>query len=219
MRAELIKRASGFPAGGEQSVGDDAADHLADDRLLASRILAGDDDAFAEVVRAHHRHVVRIAGRFFRHTDVIEEIAQEVFVKAYSAMARYKGEVPLAHWLARITINACYDQLRRRRARPEVGFSQLGSDPRERYGTGVPFEGHDGSGHWQREEARLDAERLLAKLLPADRVVLTLMVLEGLTVAEVGALTGWSAANVKIRAFRARNRLRSLVAGVGKVRR
>ncbi|MBZ5587455.1 MAG: RNA polymerase sigma factor [Acidobacteriia bacterium] len=216
MRAELIQRASSFPAGGEQSVGDDTAGHLAHDRLLASRILAGDDDAFAEVVHAHRRRVVRIAGRFFRRTDVIEDIAQEVFVKAFSAMAGYKGEVPLAHWLSRITVNACYDQLRRQRTRPEISFSRLDPDPRERSGAGAPGEGHDASVHWQREEARLDAERLLAKLPPADRVVLTLMVLEGLTVAEVGQLTGWSAANVKIRAFRARNRLRALIAEGGK---
>jgi RNA polymerase sigma-70 factor (ECF subfamily) len=77
----------------------------------------------------------------------------------------------------------------------------------------VPFEGNDASVHWQREEARLDAEKVLAKVSPPDRLVLTLMVLEGMTVAEVAALTGWSVANVKIRAFRARNRIRKLMVG------
>ena len=194
-------------------MGDDTADHLASDRLLASRVVSGDDEAFGEVVRANQRQVVRIAGRFFRRADVIEDIAQEVFVKAYGAMAGYRGEVPLAHWLSRITVNACYDHLRRQRTRPEISFSQFGSDQRERHGGGAPFEGHDASVYWQREEARLDAEAILARLSPPDRIVLTLMVLEGLTVAEVAALTGWSGANVKIRAFRARNRVRKLMVG------
>jgi len=194
-------------------VGDDTMDHLASDRLLASRVVSGDDEAFGEVIRANQHQVVQIAGRFFRRADVIEDIAQEVFVKAYGAMAGYRGEVPLGHWLSRITVNACYDQLRRQRTRPEIAFSQLGSDPHEREGTGVPFEGNDASVHWQREEARLDAEKVLAKVSPPDRLVLTLMVLEGMTVAEVAALTGWSVANVKIRAFRARNRIRKLMVG------
>lgn len=192
---------------------DDTTDHLASDRLLASRVVSGDDEAFGNFVRANQRQVVRIAGRFFRRADLIEDIAQEVFVKAYGAMAGYRGEVPLAHWLSRITVNACYDQLRRQRTRPEISFSQLGSDPHEHNGTGALFEGHDASVHWQREEARLDAEKILAKVSPADRLVLTLMMLEGMTVAEVSALTGWSVANVKIRAFRARNRVRKLMVG------
>ncbi len=186
---------------------DDTADHLAGDRLLASRVLAGDDAAFEEVVRLNHAMVARIAGRFFRRADVIEEVAQEVFVKAYGAMPEYRGQVPISHWLSRIAVNACYDQLRRQRRRPEIGFSQL--DPG---GSGAAFEGDDAASHWRHEEARLDAERLLARVAAPDRLVLTLLVLEGMTVAEIAALTGWSVANVKIRAFRARNRIRKLLA-------
>ncbi len=188
---------------------DDAADHLAGDRLLASRILAGDDAAFEEVVRLNHPLVARIAGRFFRRPDVIEDVAQEVFVKAYGALPGYRGQVPLSHWLSRITVNACYDHLRRQRRRPEIGFSQMERERED--GGGGAFEGHDGSGHWRREEARLDAERILARVAAADRLVLTLLVLEGMTVSEVAALTGWSVANVKVRAFRARNRIRKLL--------
>jgi RNA polymerase sigma-70 factor (ECF subfamily) len=205
------RRFTGFAAGGEQSVRDDMADHLAGDRLLASRILAGDDGAFEEIVRAHHRRVVQIAGRFFRRTDLIEDIAQEVFVKAYGAVGGYRGEVPIGHWLSRITVNACYDQLRRQRARPEISFSQLGSPSDETAPHGGVGEGHAAMTYWQREEARIDAENLLSRVPAADRVVLTLLMLEGLTVAEIAALTGWSTANVKIRAFRARNRVRQLL--------
>lgn len=198
---------------------DDTADHLAGDRLLASRIVAGDADAFEEFVRANHSLVVRIAGRFFRRADVLDDIAQEVFVKAYGAMATYKGGVPVVRWLSRITVNACYDQLRRRRTRPEIAFSQLAPERDGAPHGGPPSEGDDGAVHWRHEEARIDAETLLAKVSPADRTVLTLLVLEGLTVAEVAALTGWSAANVKIRAYRARNRIRRLLADGARGRR
>ena len=211
VQAEPWRGSFGFPAGGEQLVRDETADHLAGDRLLASRAAGGDDAAFEQIVRSNHHLVVRVAGRFFRHADVIEDIAQEVFVKAYGAMAGYRGEVPIAHWLSRITVNACYDQLRRRRSRPEIGFSQLAHGQQDSADGGAAFEGHDASIHWQREEARLDAERILARVGVADRVVLTLLVLEGMTVAEVAALTGWSSANVKIRAFRARQRIRRLL--------
>ncbi len=214
MQTAVGQISTSFAAGGGRPVHDEIADRLVGDRLLASRILAGDDEAFEELVRANHARVVRIAGRFFRRPDVIEDVAQEVFVKAYAAMGGYRGEVPIGHWLSRITVNACYDQLRRQRVRPEIGFSQLGAD---RDGaTPLPGSPADraAAAPWPREEARIDAERLLARVSAADRVVLTLLVLEGLSVAEVAALTGWSAANVKIRAFRARNRLRKLL-GVG----
>ncbi|HVN74953.1 MAG TPA: sigma-70 family RNA polymerase sigma factor [Thermoanaerobaculaceae bacterium] len=190
---------------------DETADHLASDRLLASRAASGDDEAFEQIVRANHRLVVRIAGRFFRHADVVEDVAQEVFVRAYGALADYRGEVAIGHWLSRITVNACYDHLRRRRTRPEIAFSQLDRGQRDSPADAAPFEGDDASAYWRREEARLDAERILARVSVPDRVVLTLLTLEGMTVAEVAAVTGWSAANVKIRAFRARNRIRKLL--------
>ena len=205
--------AVGVWAGGEQRVVDDRIDQLVHDRKTVSRILSGDEDAFADVVCAHQRRLARIAGRFFRRTDAIEEIVQEAFVKAFTGMASYHGEVPLAHWLTRITVNACYDQLRRQRVRPEVGFSQLGGD-RDAFVASYVAPGGDGSAvQLHREEARLVAEQLLARLPAADRVVLTLTVLEGMSVTEVAAATGWSKANVKVRAFRARNRMRRLLAG------
>jgi len=194
-------------------VGDETADHLAGDRFLASRIVAGDSEAFGELVHANHTLVVRIAGRFFRRPDAIEDVAQEVFVKAYGAMARYKAEVPIGHWLSRIAVNACYDRLRRQRARPEIAFSQLGNEVDGADPVELAAKGQDAASFWRREEARIDAERMLSRVPAADRTVLTLLVLEGLTVAEVAALTGWSAANVKIRAFRARNRIRKLLEG------
>lgn len=185
---------------------------LVDDRRLAQRIVDGDDEAFEVLVRRHFGQVSRIASRFFRRPDVAEEIVQEVFVKAFTSMRTYRAEMPLEHWLSRITVNACYDQLRRSKRRPETLVSEIAEDAAEFY---ERLRGPDDgatSAYWQREEARLCAEELLGMLAPAERLVLTLMVLDDLSAAEVAKVTGWSIANVKVRAFRARARLRRLLA-------
>jgi RNA polymerase sigma-70 factor (ECF subfamily) len=172
---------------------------LEDDVRLVERIRGGDQGAFEELVRRAWPHVARVAGRFFRQPDVIDEISQEVFVKAFVALGSWEARVPLQHWLARIAVNACYDELRRRQrtAAPatRVPAPEPAGDPRV----------------WEREETRLWAGEVLARLPAAERLVLTLTVLEDLSVAEVAALTGWSKVNVKVRAFRARRRLRRLL--------
>lgn len=181
------------------------------DRRLAERIVSGDEAAFEEFVAQHYGRVARIAGRFFRRGEIAEEIHQEVFVKAYTAMAGYRAEMPLEHWVSRIAVNACYDQLRRARRRPETPVSQLCDDSGDLFER-LAAQSAAVDGFWRREDARLCAEQILDLLAPAERLVLTLMVLEDLTASEVAAVTGWSVANVKVRAFRARGRLRKLLA-------
>lgn len=178
------------------------------DRELAARILRGEEGAFEELVNRSHRQLARISGRFFRRPEIIEEITQEVFVKAFIGMSGYRAEMPIEHWLSRIAVNVCYDQLRRKKSRPEIAISQIADEPAEFFDRlRLPEKGE----YWERQDVRMYAEQLLAKLSPEERVVLTLMTLEDLSVAEISKLTGWSAANVKIRAFRARRRLRKIL--------
>jgi len=172
---------------------------LVADQNLAARVARGDEEAFEELVRRHHPRLSRIAGRFFRRPEIVEELVQEALVKAYTSMASYRGEMPLQHWLSKIAVNACYDQLRRQKARPEATVDtlvfQLASSP----------------SLVEAEDARICAEQILSRLAPEERLVLTLMVLEDLPVKDVARLTGWSVPNVKIRAFRARAKLRKIV--------
>jgi len=181
------------------------------DRALARRIAGGDGDAFEHLVRRHHPHVARIAGRFFRRPEIVEEIVQEAFVKALTGIAGYRGEMPLSHWLARITVNVCYDQLRRQKARPEISAPGQPDDAVGFFERLAAPEGSPDARFWEREESRLLSEQLLARLSPAERLVLTLTVLEELSTSEVAQRTGWSTANVKIRAFRARAKLRGMM--------
>lgn len=175
------------------------------DRDLVARALSGDGGAFEEVVTAHWAQVARIAGRFFRRPEAVEDVCQEVFVKAWGALPKWKGEVPLAHWLSRIAVNACYDELRRKR--PEGSLEAMAEGSPHALDRLLAGESPEDA-----EAARVTAAQLLARLAPAERLVLTLTVLEELPVKEVARLTGWSQTNVKVRAFRARARLRKSLA-------
>jgi RNA polymerase sigma-70 factor (ECF subfamily) len=173
------------------------------DGWLAASAASGDGEAFDELVRRHQPRLLKLAGRFFRRPEVVEEVVQEAFLKAYTSLDGFRGERPFGHWLTRITVNASYDQLRRQRARPETALDEasvldLLASP-------------DGS---ESELARITAEQLLTRLAPEERLVLTLTVLEELPVRDVARLTGWSIPNVKVRAFRARRKLRRALGGV-----
>lgn len=151
----------------------------------------GDRDAFARLVERHQQRVFRLAGRFFRRPEDVEEAAQDTFLTAWSKLSTYRARAPFEHWLTRVCLNTCYMRLRKEKKVEElpVHLPAPTTDP----------------------NARLDAERLLALLPAHDRFLLLMLHGEGWSIAEIAARTGWSQANVKVRAFRARRRLRQLV--------
>jgi RNA polymerase sigma-70 factor, ECF subfamily len=171
-------------------------DELPDGRLIQST-LAGDDEAFAELVRRHKRKVFGIAARFARNDAELNDICQEIFVKAYQKLTSFRGEAPFEHWLARIAVRSCYDFLRAtRRDRENV--------PLDGIEIGVQQDGNAGHAaellHWA-----------MAKLSADERLVITLLELEERSVRETADLTGWSESNVKVRAFRARQALKKIL--------
>src|SRR5829696_8569533 len=97
------------------------------DAELAARAREGDDDAFEELFRRHKRRVALIASRFFRRREQVEEVVQESFTKAFFALGEFGGgrDASFAAWLARITFNVCYDELRRQKRRPEGALEEL----------------------------------------------------------------------------------------------
>lgn len=158
------------------------------DLVAASR--RGDPDAFTELVRRNQARVFRLAGRIFRERHDVEDVAQETFLVAWRRLSTYQARAPFEHWLTRICLRCCYARLSAERRRegpmPEVEPRGPSHDP------SLP----------------IDLEKLLAKLSPADRLVLLLLDGEGWSVKEIAERVGWSVANVKVRAFRARHRLR-----------
>lgn len=172
------------------------------DEALVTATLEGRDDAFEELIRRHKRRVFGSASRFARDAHQLEDICQEVFVRAFRNLAKFRNEAPFHHWLARITTSACYDFLRReRKSREQVSLD--GSELQIR-DPGV--------------DAALSAGRArellawaLRQLSAEEQLILTLCEIEERPVREVAQCTGWSESNVKVRAFRARQNLKKLL--------
>lgn len=173
----------------------DAVPATADEesRLVAAT-RAGDSDAFAQLVRRHERRVFRLAGRFFRRPEDVEEVAQETFLTAWRKLGTYRGQAPFEHWLTRICLNCCYARLRSSRSTERPIFDEAA----------LPAPDHD-------PNAGLEVEKLLSSLSPTDRFILLLLDGEGWSVAEIADRLGWTRVNVKVRAHRARKKLRQLL--------
>jgi RNA polymerase sigma-70 factor (ECF subfamily) len=162
-------------------------------RLVADSV-SGDPDAFAALVRMHQRRVFRLVGRFFRRPEDIEDAAQDTFLTAWKKLATYRATAPFEHWLTRVCLNCCYEKLRKRK--PVELPLLLDGDP---------------AAPQAAPEAALEVERLLRTLPPRDRFILLLLDGEGWSVAEIAERLGWTRVNVKVRAHRARKKLRELL--------
>ncbi|HEY5885971.1 MAG TPA: RNA polymerase sigma factor [Pyrinomonadaceae bacterium] len=173
---------------------------------------AGNEDAFAEIVRRYSPRVFHFASRFFRQRSLVEEAAQEVFLKAFTQLGSYEGRGSMEGWLTRITTNTCLNLLRSAKRRPEMTVSDLSEDESgwlENKYSGVAEEEFKAA---ERSMVAADlAERVLDTMSPDDRLVLTLVDGEDVPVKEVAELTGWSESKVKVQAFRARKRMREAV--------
>jgi RNA polymerase sigma-70 factor, ECF subfamily len=173
-----------------------AIDEPTDERLIQSA-LAGDDEAFAELVRRHKRKVFGIAARFARNDHELDDICQEIFVKAYQKLKSFRGEAPFEHWVSRIAVHACYDFLRKtRHDRENVPLTAI------EIGVTDNVSPRDAAEILQWAMVRLSAD---------ERLVITLLELEEKSVRETAELTGWSESNVKVRAFRARQALKKIL--------
>ena len=186
-----------------------SADEMSEDEVV-TRTLAGDESAFELLVRRNSSRVFSIIGSFFRRRDMVEDIAQEVFAKAYFSLSTFTLGRSFEAWVAKIAVNACYDHLRAQRRRIEQQIPHESQDEDgwlELQMLEVARDRH-ASSERQRDAAEI-AERLLAKLEPEDRIVIVLMDRDGFSVKEVSEMTGWGQSKVKVRAFRARRALRA----------
>jgi RNA polymerase sigma-70 factor (ECF subfamily) len=179
---------------------------------LVARVNATDNDAFEELFNRHKRRVAMIAGRFFRQREQVEEIVQESFAKAYFALGDFSNqqENSFASWIARIAFNSCYDELRRLKRRPESSLTDISEDDSKWLNSQL----HAVSAAPNVESTIINrdlAEKLLDRLSPEDRLVLVMMDMEDMSVAEIAKLNNWSVSKVKVRAHRARTRLRKVL--------
>ncbi len=179
-----------------------------DDQLIAA-VLAGETADFAELAARYRDRVERLCQRFFTDREMVRDLSQESFFRAFTGLSSYRAEFPFIGWLRAIVANVCYDELRRRQRRPEELVADFSTAERtwvQLVSEATPEEIIDAAE--QRQEAHDLAHRLLDSLRPDDRMVTILKESEELSVSEIAETMGWSEAKVKIRAFRARQSMR-----------
>jgi RNA polymerase sigma-70 factor (ECF subfamily) len=167
------------------------------DRRDIAASLGGDEAAFARLIRRHEPAVAALAWRFTRDLAEREELVQDVFVEAYFGLDGFRGDAPLEHWLRRIATRVGYRFWKRRSQRGrEAPLADL--DPPAPPGETDPA------------AAGAAVQALLSRLPPPERLVLTLMYFDDCSVQEIAGRMGWSRAMVKMRAHRARRRLKAI---------
>jgi RNA polymerase sigma-70 factor (ECF subfamily) len=177
-----------------------------DDRELVRRAQGEDQEAFEELLRRHQHRVFAVAGGILRRREDVEDIAQQVFVKAYFSLKRFDQRAAFSTWLYKITVNECWDLLRKKKVRPLVYESDLSEEQAKQV---IAAEGKNSSGPdiSQRLEARQRVENLLEGLDERDRLMLILKEVEGFAVEEIAQVLDLNANTVKVRLFRARRRI------------
>lgn len=173
---------------------------------LLDAVRQGDESAAQELVAHFYPLVIRIVRTHSPRNEAEEDLAQEIFVKMFIRLEQYNAEAPFGHWLSRVAINTCRDHLRSKQRRPELRFADLSEEQAEWITCSLP-ETHVPNAA-ERTATRDLFDRLMEALPAEDQIVIRLQEMEGKSVLEIAEATGWSKSLVKIRAFRARAKLR-----------
>jgi RNA polymerase sigma-70 factor (ECF subfamily) len=185
-------------------------DESFDEQECLRRIAEGDEDAARELLRHFHSFVTRLVRSHLPRRMSEEDLTQMIFIKIFQNLDSYAGKVPLQHWISRVAVNTCLNELRAEKRRPEwrlADFDPETSAAIERLArTETDFASPD-----DERAARELLDRLLARLSPEDRLLVTLLHLEERSVEEIHRLTGWSRTAIKVRAFRARAKLKKML--------
>jgi RNA polymerase sigma-70 factor (ECF subfamily) len=175
------------------------------------RIRRGDAEAARRLVERCHPLVARLVRAHRSRTLSEDDLAQEVYLKMFARLDRYEARegIPFEHWLSRLTVRTCLDALRAEGRRPMSRAVSLSPEATDWLAS---LHGHRSPPVDEVLAARELVEALLARLPPVDRLVLVLLDVEGRSAAEAAELVGWSPTLVRVRAFRARRRLRAAAA-------
>jgi RNA polymerase sigma factor (sigma-70 family) len=172
------------------------------------RVRTRDQAAARELVDHLYPMVIRIVRARLPRRVPEEDLAQEIFLKMFSRLQQYQGNVPFSHWVSRIAVTTCIDHLRSQQRRPEFRMADLSENE------ATMIEAVMTNDNATAPDDALAAHELVHKLLdqlkPDDRLVIQYLDLEQKTIAEISKLTGWNTSLVKVRAFRARRKLQKL---------
>jgi len=183
-----------------------------DASALVKAALQHDDEAARELVRQLYPLVAKMVRAYrFRRTPE-EDLSQMIFIKVFQKLSQFSGKVPLEHWVSRIAVNTCLNQIESEKVRPELRQADL-SEEEQAVVENLAVSSEELAPD-KRFASRQLVEHLLAALKPAERLVIDLLYLQGLSVAEIKKMTGWSEPLVKVRAFRARNKMKQQLAKI-----
>ncbi len=178
-----------------------------EDRVLVAQAQAGSRESFEELVRRHQHRSLAVARGILRRREDAEDVVQQVFVKVFLSLRSFDQRAAFTTWLYKVTVNECWDYLRKKRVRPLVYEADLSEEQARRY-VNTRETGSAGAGDaGVRLENRERVETLLEALDPIDRSMLILKEIEGFSVEEIGEMLDLNANTVKVRLFRARRRM------------
>jgi RNA polymerase sigma-70 factor, ECF subfamily len=171
------------------------------------RAQRGDAEAFGFLVERYQRRVFSLAYHLVNNREEVEDLAQEIFVKAFMGVRGYDGRSSFATWLSRVAVNHCYDYLRRRRSSRVLYFSQMNEEGQRALEAKAESPSQEGVDVEDRIAARDLAAKLLGRAPAEDRVILALKELEELSVQEIAEMLDLKESTVKVRLHRARKRM------------
>ena len=177
------------------------------DKDLIAEVLKGSTKSFEPLVVKYQPRVFALARRYARREDEVEDIVQTVFLKTYSKLSSYRGDAPFEHWLMRTATYTCYDFLRKHQRNREWNASDL-SDEENDWFENI---GEESQNKTDLKAAKSLVDKLLDELKPQDRHIIILLDLEEKSVREIAEITGLSESNIKVKAHRAREKMRQAV--------
>ena len=173
-----------------------------------ARVRRQDEDAARSLFQHLYPLVIKVVRSHLPRRTSEDDLTQTVFMKVFANLNQYSGKAPLEHWVSRIAVNTCIKALRAEKVRPEVRWADLSEDETQIMDWLVTT--NDELNPDRSLVSRDLVEKLLGQLKPKERLVINLMTVEGRSLEEVEQLTGWNQAVIKVRAFRARAKLRKL---------
>src|SRR5213595_134162 len=179
---------------------------------LVNAALQNDDEAARALVRQLYPLVARVVRSHRARRTSEEDLCQMIFIKVFQKLSQFSGKVPLEHWVSRVAVNTCLNQIESEKVRPEVRHADLSVEEQaviENLTSSTDELAPD-----QRFASRQLVEHLLTTLKPVERLAIDLLYLQGRSVEEIRKITGWSTALIKVRAFRARQKMKDRLAKI-----
>ena len=178
------------------------------DAEVIQAVREGKTAAFETIIKKYQPRIFAMARRYARRESEVEDIVQEVFIKAFHKLMSYRSEAPFEHWLMRLAVRTCYDFLRAHQRNRETTLTDIApkeADWVSAKAAVVIREPHSAAA------AKALVDHVLEQLSPSARLVITLLEIEERSVKEISSLTGWSISLVKVRAFRARQQMKKIL--------